>query len=136
MMLSDANGIPVGLHVESASPSEVRLIEPLCKRTVASLPRRTRLLYDKAADSRHLRMRLSLIEDIRLIAPYRRRINQKVARKLPPRDRGHYRIRWRIERTFAWLKNFRRLQVRHEHHSRNYKGFWIIGVMFSILKKL
>ncbi len=77
-----------------------------------------------------------LLKDIRLIAPYRRRVNQQVARSLPLRDRRHYRIRGRIERTFAWLKSFRRLQVRHEHHAQNYKGFWIVSILYSILKKL
>lgn len=136
MLLSDSRGCPLSVHIESASPAEVRLIEPLCANAVTPLPRRTRLLYDKAADSAKLKSRLSLLRDIRLIAPYRRRVNQKIARKLPPRDRRHDRIRWRIERTFAWLKSFRRLQVRHEHHAKNYKGFWVIGIVYSILKKL
>ncbi|HBN76291.1 MAG TPA: hypothetical protein DD473_10825 [Planctomycetaceae bacterium] len=50
--------------------------------------------------------------------------------------RTYYRKRYRVERTFAWLKNLRRLQVRHEYNPQNYKAFWIVGILFTMLKKL
>ncbi len=31
--------------------------------------------------------------------------------------------RWKIERLFAWLFNFRRLVVRYEYHAENFQGF-------------
>ncbi|BBM70379.1 hypothetical protein RmaAA213_22250 [Rhodothermus marinus] len=34
-----------------------------------------------------------------------------------------YKRRWKIERLFAWLGNFRRLVVRYERHLENYLGF-------------
>ena len=31
--------------------------------------------------------------------------------------------RWKVERLFAWLHNFRRLVTRWEHHIENFLGF-------------
>jgi hypothetical protein len=33
-----------------------------------------------------------------------------------------YRRRWKIERLFAWLQNFRRLVVRYERYAENFLG--------------
>jgi len=34
-----------------------------------------------------------------------------------------YKRRWKVERLFAWLGNFRRLVVRYERQAENYLGF-------------
>ncbi len=31
--------------------------------------------------------------------------------------------RWKVERLFAWLQNYRRLITRHERHAENFLGF-------------
>lgn len=118
MVLGDGHGTPMALLLESASVNEVKLIEPLVKRV--RVPRcgrgrpRTqfkRLIYDKAADSDPLRRRLKKCR-IDLIAPHRRN------RVKPPMQDGRklrrYRHRWKIERTMAWIQNFRRLVVRYD----------------------
>ena len=38
------------------------------------------------------------------------------------RQSSAYRRRWKIERLFAWLQNFRRLVVRYECHAENFLG--------------
>jgi hypothetical protein len=38
-----------------------------------------------------------------------------------------YRRRWKVERLFAWLQNFRRLVVRYEYHTENFLGFVHLG---------
>ena len=35
--------------------------------------------------------------------------------------------RWVVERTFAWLGNFRRLLVRHERHLSTFRAFFVIA---------
>jgi hypothetical protein len=55
-----------------------------------------------------------------MIAPHRRgRVRPKTQDGRPLR---RYRRRWKIERLFAWLGNFRRLVVRYERHALNYLG--------------
>jgi transposase len=47
-----------------------------------------------------------------------------------------YRKRWKIERLFAWLHNFRRLVVRWEYHAANYLAFLHLGCALILLKHL
>ena len=51
-----------------------------------------------------------------------------------------YRRRWKIERLFAWLGNFRRLVLRHEHHALKclgfvHLGFVHLGCMLIVLRQ-
>jgi transposase len=47
-----------------------------------------------------------------------------------------YRRRWKIERLFAWLQNFRRLVTRWEHRAENYLGFVQLGCVVILLRYL
>jgi len=70
MLLVDGRGTPLGVDISSASPAEVKLIEPLLnKRTVHRRP--DRLIYDRAVDSDPVRKRLAK-RCIELICPHRR----------------------------------------------------------------
>ncbi|MCA8990126.1 MAG: transposase, partial [Planctomycetaceae bacterium] len=60
------------------------------------------MLYDIAADSQKLKWSLAAL-DIRLICPPIFRRNQKV-RTMTKNEREHYQDRWKVERTFSWLK--------------------------------
>lgn len=133
MLLTDSHGTPIGLEVGSASPHEVTLIESLVTQSQIKLPCKTRLLYDRAADSNPLRQRLRSSK-IRLIAPFRRRRNGE-RKKLNNRDQDLYSHRWKVERTFSWLKNFRRLTSRWEFHVHLFEGFWQLGCLFTILRR-
>ncbi|MCG6154176.1 transposase [Rubinisphaera sp. ICM_H10] len=135
MLLTDAHGLPLGLQVHSASPHDVNLIEPLLRGSLRWVMRARRFIYDTAADSRRLRRRVWLYGP-RLIATYRRRRNEQHARRLNSRDQRYYDLRYRIERTFAWLSNYRRLNIRWEYHAHLFEGFWQLACLFTILKRL
>jgi len=132
MVVVDGEGVPLGSTITSASPSEVKLIEPLLGVTYGK-SKITRLIYDKAADSDPLRIRLKK-RGIDLICPHRRN------RKKPPLQDGRklrrYTRRWKVERTFAWLANFRRLVVRWEKHIMIYRAFFHLACMWITLRKL
>jgi len=54
-----------------------------------------------------------------MIAPHR--ANRRADRKTQDgRTLRRYLRRWKIERMFSWLYNFRRLVVRWEYHAENY----------------
>lgn len=131
-MLIDGQGLPLGIYVESASPSDVRLIEPLLNNRILD-KQSPRLIYDKAADSDPLRQRLQ-DAGIDLICPHRRN------RKKPPLQDGRklrrYRHRWKVERTISWLGNCRRLLVRHEHFDHLYYGFAQLACVKLLMKRL
>lgn len=92
----------------------------------------TRLIYDKAADSDPLRKRLKK-RGIDLICPHR------VNRIKPPLQDGRklrrYKRRWKIERTFAWLGNFRRLLVRHDRSIKMYTAFFHLACIIITLRQ-
>jgi transposase len=132
MALGDAHGLPLAIHTEAASPSEVTLAETtLNKCLVREKP--WRLIADKAYDSDPLRKRL-LDQEVLLLAPHRR------TRSKPPFNDGRwlrrYRKRWKIERLFAWLHNFRRLVVRWEYHAENFLAFLQLGCAIILLRYL
>jgi len=70
---------------------------------------------------------------VEMIAPHRR------GRKRPQTQDGRplrrYRRRWKMERLFAWLGNFRRLVVRYERHALNYLGFVHLGCILIFLRQ-
>ena len=57
-----------------------------------------------------------------MIAPHRR--NRKRAKTQDGRPLRRYKRRWKVERLFAWLQNFRRVLVRHDYYADNYFG-WV-----------
>ena len=130
MAVADGAGIPVAIHATSASPHEITLVEAtLEQRFVAAKPER--LIGDRAYDSDRLDAQLQ-IQGIDMIAPHKsNRIRNATqdGRKL-----RRYRHRWRVERLFAWLHNFRRLVTRYEFHVENFLGFVHLGCMCIILR--
>ena len=47
-----------------------------------------------------------------------------------------YAERWTVERTFAWLGNYRRLLVRFERHLSTFRAFFIIAFVLVLLRHL
>jgi transposase len=140
MVVVDGQGVPLGIHLDRASPAEVTLVE----RTLQGVrvPRRgpgrprsrpKRLIADRAYDSDPLRQRLAK-RGIQLICPHRKN------RRKPPTQDGRplrrYRRRWKIERTFAWLGNFRRLVVRYERSLPMYNAFFHLACLLITLRHL
>ncbi|MEO6872879.1 MAG: transposase [Chthoniobacterales bacterium] len=130
MAIGDAHGLPVAIHTEAAAPAEVSLVEAtLEQRLIEEKP--LRLIADKAYDSDPLRERL-LEQEILLLAPRR-------GRRKPSFNDGRWMrryARWRIERLFAWLHNFRRLVVRWEYNAENYLAFLQLGCALILLRHL
>jgi transposase len=131
MAVVDGNGLPVGVRIESASPHEVKLVESTLD-AVATTGCPERIIGDKAYDSDALDARLEAERGIQLIAPNRR--NRKKSQDGRPLRR--YRRRWKVERLFAWLQNFRRLVTRWEYHSDNFLGFVQLGCIVILLRHL
>lgn len=130
MAIADGSGLPVAIHIESASPHEVRLVEAtLDRRFLEAQPER--LIGDKAYDSDRLDDRLRE-RGIEMIAPNRE--NRKKTQD--GRSLRRYRRRWQVERLFAWLYNFRRLGIRYEYHAENFLGMVQLGLVLILLRYL
>ena len=119
MAVADGAGFPIAVSVGSASPHEVRLVEKtLENRVVDDKPER--LIGDRAYDSDPLDERLAG-QGILLIAPHKR--NRKKPKTQDGRGLRRYRRRWKVERLFAWLQNYRRILVRYDRFLENYLAF-------------
>jgi len=122
-------------------PSEVKLGEialvsiRLRRRLQAARPRQKpeRVIMDRGYDSDGLRKQLRR-RGIEPIVPHRK------GRRKPPTQDGRalrrYKRRWIIERTIAWLGNFRRLAVRYDRSLTIYRGFFHIACFMITLRRV
>jgi transposase len=131
MAVADRSGLPVAVYIESATPHEVKLVEStLVQMVVPEAPQN--LIGDNAYDSDKLDAELKPY-GIEVIAPHRRNRKNKTQ---DGRRLRRYRRRWKIERLFAWLQNFRRLVVRYERHAENFLGMLHLGCCVILLRYL
>ena len=131
MAIADASGFPVAAHIESASPHEVKLVDQtIDNRFVNKMP--DRLIGDKAYDSDALDERLQNHKGIEMIAPHRK--SRKKSKTQDGRKLRRYKRRWKVERLFAWLHNFRRLPIRYEYHAENFLGMIHLGCAIILLR--
>lgn len=143
MLVTDGEGLPIGLLVESAQKSEVRLAKATLETVCVARPRGRarsrpeRLTCDRGYDSRAFRRYLTR-RGIRHAIPLKRRPKTwKPRRGRPPScDATVYRQRWKVERTFAWLFNYRRIVVRWERHVGVYRGFVLFAMSLICLNRL
>jgi len=140
MVVVDGQGIPLGNYLDSASPSEVTLLERTVERIAVprkgrGRPRKNpnRLIADRGYDSDPLRERLAK-RGIELICPYRS--NNKECKYHDGRKMRRYKRRYKVERTFSWLGNSRRLVVRWDRDIMIYQAFFHIACLIITLRRL
>lgn len=100
MVVADGKGLPLGVSLHPASPLD-------------------RLIVDKGYDSDPLRIRLWR-QGIEMVCPPRsnKRLVLQDGRAL-----RRFRRRWKIERTIAWLGDYRRVVVRWDRNITIYRAF-------------
>jgi transposase len=133
MAISDGHGLPLAVHVASASPHETKLVGPTIERRfLAETPER--LIGDRAYDSDPPGVQIRERFGVQLVAPH------KSTRSKAPTQDGRvlrrYRRRWKIERLFAWLHNFRRVVIRWEYYPENFLGMVQLACAVILLRCL
>ena len=90
-------------------------------------PRRRpdRLTADRGYDSNALRDQLQ-----------QRGIQAEIANRYHRHGSGLGRIRWVVERTFAWLHHFKRLLVRYDRRAEIHEAFLAIGCCLVCFRRL
>jgi transposase len=75
---------------------------------------------------------------IRMCIPAKRRPATWRAKRGRPvvARKEEYQLRYTVERSFAWLGNYRRLLIRWEHLSRVDQGFFTVAVLLISLRRL
>jgi transposase len=131
MVIADGAGLPLAARIASASPHEVTLAEATLEaRFIPEIP--VRLIGDKAYDSDALDARLAEGWGLQMIAPHRR--NRRATVTQDGRPLRRYRRRWKVERLFAWLQNYRRLVTRYEYHAENFLAFVRLACIMILLR--
>lgn len=131
--IADRHGLPIAVHLASARPNEITLVEPtLERRFLQEAP--ARLIGDKAYDSDPLDQRLRETLGVELISPHRWNRSKPVTQD--GRALRRYRRRWKIERLFAWLHNYRRVVIRWEYHPENFLGMIRLACAVILLRHL
>ncbi len=121
MAIADGHGFPLAVYVASASPHETRLVEPtLDQRFLTEAPER--MIGDRAYDSDPLDQRIHERYGVQLIAPHK--FVRVAAATQDGRVLRRYRRRWKVDRLFAWLHNFRRTVIRWETTQRISSGWF------------
>jgi transposase len=130
MMVVEADGWPVAITIDSATPHEVKLVrQTLEARFVEEWPER--LMGDNAYDSDALDASLAA-QGIEVIAPHRRNRQHKTQDGRPLRRQNR---RYKGERFLAWRQAFRRLLVRWEVKAENYLGFVHLACVLILLRR-
>ena len=133
MGIIDAQGVPLALHTCSASPHEATLVAAtLDDRALQELP--DKLIGDKAYDSDPLDQKIMNDYGVEMISPHK--INRKKKATQDGRKLRRYRKRWKVERFFAWLQNFRKVVVRYEYHLVNFTAFVKLAAIIILMRFL
>ncbi len=133
MGLTDSFGLPIAIDATSASPHEVTLVDDTLDACfLENIPEK--VIGDRAYDSDKLDKRLAKERGVEMIAPHKR--NRRKAKTQDGRTLRRYRKRWKVERLFAWLQNFRRLVVRYEYHLKNFLAMIQLGCIVILLRRV
>ena len=130
MAMVDRHGLPLAVCTESAGRAEVKLVQLLFEfMFIEALPEK--LIGDKAYDSDKLDEELRQ-QGVEMIAP--NRCNRWQSQDRRPLRR--YKRRWKVERFFGWLHNYRRLVSRWERKARNYQALVELACAMILLNAL
>jgi transposase len=128
----DQAGTPLAVCLTGANRHDSTVFEalldaiPPIKRPRGRPRKRPAKLHaDKAYDSRRCRQALS-----------RRGIKVRIARKGIERSDRLGRHRWVVERTLAWLGQFRRLTIRYERRQDIHEAFVSLGCALICFKAM
>ncbi len=92
-----------------------------------------RAIGDKAYDSDPIDERVAKKFRTKLIAPHKS--NKKSEPTQDGRELRRYRRRWRVERFFAWLQNFRRIVARWEYKQEIFLGMIELACILIFVKR-
>jgi transposase len=131
-LLVDATGIPLAWTLTGGNRNDITQLIPLVERIppvrgCVGRPRRRpeRVTADRAYDHRPQRRELR-----------KRGITPEIARRKTGHGSGLGRYRWVVERTFAWLHQFKRLLVRYDRRAEIHEAFLALGCCLVCYRRL
>ncbi|MFI6277055.1 IS5 family transposase [Streptomyces sp. NPDC050988] len=131
-LIVDRNGTPLAVTLTGGNRHDVTQLLPLVDagpliRGLRGRPRRRprRLYADRGYDFDKYRRQL-----------WKRGIKPMIARRGIAHGSGLGKVRWVVERAFAWLHHFKRLRIRYEHRADLHQGLLEIACSIICLRRL
>jgi transposase len=131
-LLVDATGIPLAWTLTGGNRNDITQLIPLVDRVPpvrgrVGRPRRRpdRVTADRAYDHKPQRRELR-----------KRGISAEIARRQTDHGSGIGRYRWVVERTFAWLHQFKRLLVRYDRRAEMHEAFLALACCLVCFRRL
>lgn len=132
MAIADASVLHVFVWAGAANTHEEKLVEAtIDSKHVKGRPEN--LIGDQAYDSDPLDKKLKK-RKIKLIAPHKQ--NRKRNATQDGRTLRRDVRRWKVERAFAWLQNYRRCGTRYDFHVKNFLGFIKLAYTMILIKAI
>ena len=121
-MLTEANGIPIGLAVAGANRNDMKLVRMTIDSIPVDRPKPTReqpqgMCMDKGYDYEEVR---ETVREFGFTAHIRSRGEEAQALK---REAGFKARRGVVERAHRWMNRFRRVLIRWDKSAANYLAF-------------
>ena len=121
-MLTEANGVPVGLTVAGANRNDMKLVRATLESIPVKRPKSTRkrpqgMCMDKGYDFAEVR---ETLREFGFTAHIRARGEEAQAIK---EQAGCKARRWVVERTHSWMNRFRRVLIRWDKSVDSYLAF-------------
>jgi len=131
-LIVDRLGVPLRATLTGGHRNDVTQLLPLLDGigATAGRPGRPRQRPDQVVADRgydHDRYRREL---------WRRGVKPAIARRGTQHGSGLGRVRWVVERTFAWLHNFRRLRIRWERYASIHQALLSLGCALICWRRL
>jgi transposase len=130
--LVDATGIPLAWTLTGGNRHDITQLIPLIERIPpvggrVGRPRRRpdKISADRGYDYDKYRRQLR-----------QRKIKPEIARRNTQHGSGLGRYRWVVERTFAWLHQFKRLHVRYDRRAEIHEAFLALGCCLVCFRRL
>jgi len=121
-VLTEANGLPIGLAVAGATRNDMKLVRMTIDSIPVARPQPTReqpqgMCMDKGYDYEEVR---ETVREFGFTAHIRSRGEEAQALK---REAGFKARRWVVERAHSWMNRFRRVLIRWDKSAANYLAF-------------
>jgi transposase len=131
-LVVDATGIPLAWSLTGANRNDVTQLIPLVDavplvRGQKGRPRKrpARVTADRGYDHNTYRRQLR-----------QRGIKPEIARRRTEHGSGLGRVRWVVERTFAWLHQLKRLLVRYDRRADIHEALLALGCCLVCFRRL
>lgn len=137
-IIVDDNGCPIGIDIAASNKHDISLLQSTLDSINFTIDSTSNLIADKAYISRAINENLMRKFGVKLITPPRNYV-RRTANQNPINntyDENKLKKRFVVERSFAWLKSYKRIKSRYDKKISPFKGFIYLAACDIISKKI